>query len=101
MSDDTVRLIEAAVDRLPADFRVVFVLRGIEQLSVSETAQILDINPATVKTRYHRARTLIRKSLTRRIGDAVPTTFNFDGERCDRIVASVFARIAASPVRRP
>lgn len=100
MSEDTVRLIEAVVDRLPSDFRVVFMLRGIEQLSVSETAAILDINPTTVKTRFHRARALIRKSLTRRIGDSVPDSFNFGGERCDRIVAAVFARIAGNDPRR-
>lgn len=96
MSDDTVRLIEAAVDRLPDNFRVVFMLRGIEQLTVDETATILGINPATVKTRFHRARGLIRRSLTRRIADTVPDSFNFAGERCDCVVAAVFERIAGN-----
>lgn len=100
MSDDTVRLIEAAVDRLPDDFRVVFMLRGIEQLTVAETAEILDINPATVKTRFFRARNLIRRSLTRRIAGAVPDSFSFAGERCDRIVAAVFERTAGNRRRQ-
>ena len=63
MSEDTLRLIESALDTLPQDFRLVFMLRAVEELSVSETAEILSINPATVKTRFFRARRLMRKML--------------------------------------
>lgn len=94
MSDDILGLIESAVDTLPQDFRLVFMLRAVEELSVQETADILDLNPATVKTRFHRARGLMRKTLTRRLGSAVPQSFYFAGKRCDRIVANTFERIS-------
>ena len=88
------RLIEAAVDRLPENFRTVFVLRAIEQLSVEETAACLDIPAPTVKTRFHRARGLMQQELTRYIEAAGPTAFDFAGARCDRMVAAVPARLA-------
>lgn len=94
MGKDTMALIESAIDALPRDFRSVFMMRAVEGLTVAETAALLDIKPATVKTRYFRAKAQIGRSLTRRIGDAVPASFSFDGPRCDRIVHDVFAAIA-------
>ena len=94
MSQDTLTLIESALDTLPQDFRLVFMLRAVEELSVNETAEILGINPATVKTRFYRARRLMRKTLTRRIGDAAPKSFYFAGEKCNRIVERTFKKIA-------
>ncbi len=87
------RLIEEAVDGLPTDFRMVFVLRAIEGLSVAETSEYLSIRPETVKTRFHRARTLLRAALGEQISALMPSLFPFGGERCDRIVATVFARL--------
>lgn len=94
MGHDTLEMIETAIDSLPTDFRIVFMMRGVEELSVKETADILNVKPATIKTRFHRAKVLMRKSLSRRIGDAVPTTFSFDGQRCDSIVGAVLTAIA-------
>lgn len=88
------RLIETAIDRLPDGFRTVFMLRAIEQLSVEETAASLDIPAATVKTRFHRARTLMQQALQNDIEAAGLTAFDFDGPRCDRIVAAVLQRLA-------
>lgn len=89
-------LIEAAVDGLPEGFRTVFVLRAIEQLSIEETAACLGIPAATVKTRFHRARGLMQQALTRHIDAAGPAAFDFDGPRCDRMVAAVLARLMPS-----
>lgn len=89
------RLIEAAVDDLPVPFRTVFVLRALEQLSVEETATCLDIPVATVKTRFHRARSMMQQSLDRHIEAASLTVFDFAGPRCDRMVAAVLARLSA------
>jgi RNA polymerase sigma-70 factor (ECF subfamily) len=88
------RLIEMAVDRLPESFRTVFVLRAIEQLSIEETAVCLDIPVPTVKTRFHRARGLMQQALAHYIEAAGPSAFDFAGARCDRMVASVLARLA-------
>lgn len=96
MSRDTMEMIETAIAALPSNFRVVFLLRGVEGLSVSEVAELLDLNPATVKTRFHRARTQLKRSLGEVIEEAVPRTFSFAGDRCDSIVSNVFRRIAAT-----
>lgn len=94
--------IERAIDALPAEFRAVFVLRAVEGLSVAETAASLDIVEATVKTRLHRARRLLRQDLAARFDAAVPEAFAFAGARCDRIVAGVMKRLSdRSPDWRP
>ena len=85
-------LIEARIDLLPDMFRGVFMLRAIEEMSVDEVAEVLDIPAATVRTRYFRARALLRESLAQEIDVAIGDVFSFAGERCDRIVANVMAR---------
>ncbi len=95
MSCESQRIIERAIDDLPDDFRVVFVLRGVEQLSIAESAELLGIKEATVKTRFHRARTLLRQALDRRLDELAPGSFHFDGKRCDAIVAGVLAKLAS------
>ena len=89
-------LIEHAVDRLPENFRTVFVLRSIEELTIEETAGVLDIPCETVKTRLHRANRLLRAELRGALEAAIPDAFGFDGARCDRIVASVLSRLQSS-----
>ncbi|NCT82827.1 MAG: RNA polymerase sigma factor [Comamonadaceae bacterium] len=86
-------LIERRLDELPEAFSSVFVLRGLEELSVEETAQSLGIPEATVRSRYFRARGLLRKSLAADIDLAQQGVFAFDGERCDRIVGAVLRRL--------
>ncbi len=88
-------LLEAAVDSLPAGYRVVFVLREIEGLNTAETAEALGVTEETVKTRLHRARALLREELFDRAGIATSYAFSFHLSRCDRIVKAVLARIAA------
>jgi RNA polymerase sigma-70 factor (ECF subfamily) len=103
-SDGELRiLLEEAVDRLPESFRTTFVLRSIEQLSVAETAEVLGIPEETVKTRHHRARERLQDALTTRIGRALPDLYGFHRPRCDRVVASVLARLKslASLVENP
>jgi RNA polymerase sigma-70 factor (ECF subfamily) len=87
------RLLEHAIQRLPEQFRTAFVLREVEGLSVEETAEYLGIPPATVKTRDHRARNLLRSYLSENIDATIPQTFPFLGARCDRIVDKVLARL--------
>ena len=93
----TRRLIETGIDKLPAAFRTVFVLRAVEELTVEETAATLDIPEATVRTRYFRARAMLREALAREIDFAIEDAFGFDGARCDRIVDAVRRRLDAEP----
>lgn len=83
------QLLESHIDRLPDLYREIFVLRGVEELSVEETAEALDIPAATVRTRFFRARHLLSAGLAKDIDIAFGDAFSFDGERCDRIVAGV------------
>jgi RNA polymerase sigma-70 factor, ECF subfamily len=90
---ETRRLLEAKIDALPDAFRTVFVLRALEELTVEETAATLGIPAATVRTRYFRAKGLLREALAREIDFAFGDAFAFAGARCDRIVAGVLARL--------
>ena len=90
------RMIEARIDTLPDAFRTVFMLRAVEELSVEEVAVALEIPEATVRTRFFRARSLLREGLSRDVDFAIDDAFSFAGVRCDRIVAHVLNRITTS-----
>jgi RNA polymerase sigma-70 factor, ECF subfamily len=94
------RVLEDAVDALPDTYRTVFMLRDIEGLTTGETCEGLGLGEEAVKTRLHRARAMIRRAVTARLGEVVPGAFQFQAPRCDRMVAAVFANLAAarSPV---
>lgn len=87
------RLLESQIDALPDIYRAVFMLRAVEELSVEETADVLQIPAATVRTRFFRARSLMREALAQKIDLACEDAFSFDGARCDRIVANVLRRL--------
>ena len=87
------RLLEQAVDELPEPFRLVFMLREVEELSVEETALHLGLNPETVKTRLHRARKRLREALDARLGEVLVGAYPFLGARCERITEAVLQRL--------
>lgn len=91
-------LLEAHIDRLPDLYREIFVLRGVEELSNEETAGILGIPEATVRTRFFRARHLLSQALAKDIDDVFGEVFAFAGDRCDRIVAGVLSRLRQKSV---
>ena len=95
------QLMEVRIDLLPDAFRSVFMLRAVEELTVEEVSQVLGIPEATVRTRYFRARSLLREGLASDIDMAIGDAFAFDGARCDRIVAAVMARVEAEGPARP
>ncbi len=97
MRSEIRRVLEQRIDELPVTFRTVFVLREVEEMSVSETAECLGIPEATVRTRLFRARALLREALQRDINTATIDVFGFAGERCNRIVARVLAVLATVP----
>ncbi|HXR56585.1 MAG TPA: RNA polymerase sigma factor [Casimicrobiaceae bacterium] len=87
------RLIERKIDDLPEAYRTVFMLREVEDMTVEETAAALGIPTATVRSRLFRAKARLREALAEELDTATQEVFGFDGERCDRIVAAVLARI--------
>lgn len=88
------RMVEARIDALPEAFRAVFVLRAVEELTVEETSAVLGVPEPTVRSRFFRARGLLRESLAREMDMAIADAFSFAGERCERITARVMARLA-------
>jgi RNA polymerase sigma-70 factor, ECF subfamily len=88
------RLIEQAIDALPEGYRLVFMLRDVEGLTTSETGEDLGLGVDVIKTRLHRARVMLRRSVHARLGDSAPGVFRFHAPRCNRVVQGVFNRIA-------
>jgi RNA polymerase sigma-70 factor (ECF subfamily) len=87
------KLLERAVDALPEAFRLVFVLRDVEEMSIEDTASHLGIRPETVKTRLHRARKLLRQSLDGQLASTLKDAFPFGGNRCARLTETVLKRL--------
>lgn len=88
------QLLEEAVLDLPAQYRAVVMLRDVEELSTSETASALHLSEENVKVRLHRGRARMRGWLFSRVGAKAKEAFPFMGDRCDRTVQAVLARLA-------
>lgn len=56
-------LLDNAIEKLPADYRIVFMLRDVEGLTTEETAKIVELSVPAVKSRLHRARAFLRNEL--------------------------------------
>lgn len=87
------QFLEQAIDQLPEDFRVVLVARIVEDMSIEETAELLSLEPATVKTRLFRARRLLKTALAEHIGPKISGVFPFNGPRCEHMADAVVARL--------
>jgi RNA polymerase sigma-70 factor (ECF subfamily) len=91
------RILENAVDALPMEFRAVFMMRVVEQMSIEETASLLGIPQATVKTRLHRANERLRTTLGVEFAAILDDSFPFGGARCEQMTQAVLARLAITP----
>ena len=87
-------LLESAIERLPPIYRSVFILRAVEEASVDETAFCLQVSDAVVKTRYLRARLMLRDMLGAQVESQAPTAFQFAGARCEAVVGHVLAELS-------
>ena len=81
-------VLENAVGQLPEKYRLVFVLREIEKMSVKQTSETLSIEESNVKTRLSRAKIMLRESLH---GVMKENIYSFHLSRCDRMVERVFS----------
>jgi len=96
VSDAELRVfLDRAIDALPDDFRLAFVLRAVEQMSGAETADVLGIPEQTVKTRLFRARERLQHALLSRLEANTVDAYAFHLERCDRVVHAVLIRLGA------
>jgi len=90
------RLVERSIESLPENYRAVVMLRDVEQMSTSETAECLSITEDNVRARLHRGHAMLRKELYAKVGASAREAFPFPAARCNRVVAGVFARLAAA-----
>jgi len=86
-------VVERAIDELPEPFRLVFIARVIEEMSIEQTAELLELKPETVKTRLHRARSMLRENVEKEIGPVILDAFPFDGPRCERLTSAVLRQL--------
>jgi RNA polymerase sigma-70 factor (ECF subfamily) len=91
------RLLEEAISALPADFRLVFVLRDIEGLTVEATAEALGLKPATVKTRHLRARRRLQEALAPELRSALADSFAFAGGDCEALTERIVQQWCERP----
>jgi len=80
-------LLELAIEKLPQKYRLVFIMREVEGLSVSETAELLSISDENVKVRLHRAKSNLRNLLKDSLKGI--SIYEFRDPRCNRISEKV------------
>lgn len=83
------RVLERAIDTLPEQFRIVFILRALEEMASEDVAAVLGIPEATARSRFFRARSMLRERLAQEVDVAESEAFGFAGERCARITQRV------------
>jgi RNA polymerase sigma-70 factor (ECF subfamily) len=81
-------VLQRAIDKLPDQYRAVFVLRDVDGLSNQETGEILDLSIPAVKSRLHRSRLMLRKKLQRYYEDFTGNKANIDDIRDDNEIAA-------------
>jgi len=91
--------LETAVDSLPQIYRTVFMMREIENMSVIETSECLQISESNVKVRLNRAKEMLRENLSGVYKEV--EIFSFLGERCDRLVENVMRKLEITEIAEP
>jgi RNA polymerase sigma-70 factor, ECF subfamily len=95
------KMLEKAIDGLPVVFRIVFIMRDVEEFSIGETAKLLGIREETVKTRLHRARRMLRENLGEQLASALKDVFPFERPRCDALVQRLLNQVGLARTMRP
>jgi RNA polymerase sigma factor (sigma-70 family) len=91
MNNELKMMLEKAVSNLPEKYRIVFVMREIQEMSIQETMQVLDLAESNVKVRLNRAKQMLRSELNNYYKSS--QLFEFNLLRCDRIVNRVLDKI--------
>ena len=91
IQNEAKQLLEKAIDNLPEKYRIIYVLRELEGMSVSEITQCLDLSESNVKVRLHRAKSMLKESLYKL--SLHQEVFEFGSRRCDAMVAKVLTAL--------
>ena len=94
------KILEQAIENLPERYRAVVMRRDVQDMTTAETAECLSLTEENVKIRLHRAHGMLRKDLYANARISAADAFPFHAPRCDRVVANVFARLAALETSR-
>lgn len=86
------KILEQAIDNLPETLRGVYIMREVEGFSVAETSECLNITQENVKTRLHRAKTILKDELYKKSKGGIDV-FRFGNDRCDKVVLSVMVQL--------
>jgi RNA polymerase sigma-70 factor (ECF subfamily) len=89
-------ILEKAISQLPDKYRTVFIMRELENMSIIETQECLDLTEENVKVRLNRAKAMLRNSLTSLYKKEDLLSFHL--VRCDRITENVMKEIAQKNV---
>jgi RNA polymerase sigma factor (sigma-70 family) len=85
------QLLEKAIDCLPEKYRIIYVLREMEDMRINEIMQCLDLSESNVKVRLHRAKAMLKESLYQL--SISRDVFEFGFKRCDAIVKRVMTAL--------
>ena len=85
------QILENAIDQLDVKYRTVYVMKEVEEMSLNEIADALDLTVANVKVRLHRSKEMLKEKLYEVTNDK--NVYEFGFSRCDRITENVMKRI--------
>ena len=85
------QILERAIDHLDAKYKAVYILREVEEMSMKEIAESMDLSVSNVKVRLHRAKEMLKDILFEISSDK--NVFEFGFSRCDRITERVMKNI--------
>lgn len=91
MYKESTCFMEKAIDTLPEKYKIVYMLREVEGLDISEISVSLNLTNTNVKVRLHRARTMLRDSILNLTDYS--NIFEFGNSKCDNVVSNVMAYI--------
>jgi RNA polymerase sigma-70 factor (ECF subfamily) len=84
-------ILEKSIEELPEKYRVVFMMREIEELSGKETAEILGLSESNVRVLFHRAKEMLRMDLINKLGEK--EVFQFGNDRCAKFAERVMVTL--------
>lgn len=91
MHSESVLIVEKAIDQLPEKYKIVYMLKEVQDLEIAEISQSLGLSTSNVKVRLHRARNMMKESIVKFTN--TNNVFEFGNSKCDLLVYQVMAKI--------
>lgn len=85
------QLLENTMDTLDSKYKTVYILKEVEEMSINEISECLNLSPANVKVRLHRAKSMLKEKLFELTLNK--NVFEFGFNRCDRLTEKVMGNI--------